>query len=32
MFEPQHNVLPASPDEAHQELKSSRKKKEKDLD
>jgi DNA-binding beta-propeller fold protein YncE len=32
MFVPQHNVLPASTQEAHQELKSSRKKKDKDLD
>jgi hypothetical protein len=32
MPEPQHNVLPASTVESHQELKSSRKKKEKDLD
>ena len=30
--EPQHNVLPASTVEAHQELRSSRKKKERDLD
>jgi Uncharacterized conserved protein len=32
MPEPQHNVLPASTEEARQEFKSSRKKKEKDLD
>ena len=32
MFVPQHNVLPASTEEARQELKSSRKKKEPDLD
>jgi hypothetical protein len=32
MPEPQHNVLPASTEEARQEFKFSRKKKEKDLD